>query len=83
VIDELGHGRRRLGQAPDDPEPVHVGKRPMERAQLAQVVGLVDDGGKGPADPGWRRGQGEAPGWVVARPPTADLASTGVYIKAR
>jgi hypothetical protein len=62
VIDQLRHGRRRLRQAPDDPEPVDVGERPVERAQVAQVVRLVDDGGKGPADPGWRRGQGEAPG---------------------
>jgi len=30
----------------------------MERAQLAQLIGLVDDGCEGPADPGWRWRQG-------------------------
>jgi hypothetical protein len=61
VVDQLGHRGGGLGQAPDDPEPIHVRERPVERAQLAQVVRLVDDRGKSPADPGWRRGQEKAP----------------------
>ena len=52
VLDELGHGRRAVRQPLDDPQPVDVGQRPVEEADLAQLVGLVDDGRDGRADPG-------------------------------
>jgi len=43
VIDQLGDRGGRLGEAADDPEPIHVGERPVERSQLAKVIRLVDD----------------------------------------
>ncbi len=79
VIDQLGHRRRRLGQAPDDPEPVHVGERPVECAELAQVVGLVDDRGQGSADPGRRRGQDELPAGSRRVRDRADRLNTRLY----
>jgi hypothetical protein len=52
VIDQLGDGGWRFRQAPNDAEPVDVGERAVERAQLAKLIGLVDDRGECPADPG-------------------------------
>ena len=62
MLDELrdrgGTGR----QAPDDPQPVDIGQGTVEQSDLAQLVGLVDDGRDGRADAGRRWAQGEAPG---------------------
>ena len=58
MIDELGHRRRARGQALDDAQAVDVGERLVEAAQLAQVIGLIDDRGDRRADVGGRRGQG-------------------------
>ncbi len=55
VGDELGDRRLTVGEAPDDAQPVHVGERLVERAKIAQVLGLQDDRGDGRADPGWGR----------------------------
>ena len=52
VIDELGDRRRAPGQPLDDPQPVDVGEGLVEQAQLAQVVGLIDDRGDRRADAG-------------------------------
>jgi hypothetical protein len=43
VLDQVGHGRRTLGQPLDDAQPVDVSERLVEAPQVAQVVGLVDD----------------------------------------
>jgi hypothetical protein len=52
VLDELrdrgGTGR----QALDDPQPVDIGQGTVEQSDLAQLVGLVDDGRDGRADAG-------------------------------
>ena len=77
--DQLGNGRLALGEAPDDAQAVHVGHDLVERAQLAQVLGLGDGGGDGAADSGGRRGQGGGSG-LGAR---VVVASTTVYINRR
>ena len=46
------------GQALDDAQAVDVGEGLVEVAQLAQVIGLVDDRGDRRADAGGRGGQG-------------------------
>jgi hypothetical protein len=46
-IDKLAHCGGTLGQAPYDAKAVYVGKGLVKDAQLAQIVGLVDDGGDG------------------------------------
>ena len=71
VIDELRYRRRARGQALDDAQAVDVGEGLVEAAQLAQFVGLVDDGGDRRADAGGRGGQDSAP------------LSIGLYIKRR
>ena len=55
--DELGD--RCLGQCEgaDDPEPVDVGKRFVDEAQLAQLLGLEDGVGDRAANAGGRRAQ--------------------------
>jgi hypothetical protein len=58
VVDELGNGRRALGQSLDDAQAVDVRQGLVEAAQLAQIVGLVDDRGDRRADVGGRGGQG-------------------------
>jgi hypothetical protein len=58
VVDELGDGGRAIRKALDDAQPIDVGEGLVEAAQLAQVVGLVDDGGDRRADAGGRGGQG-------------------------
>ena len=65
-------GRLALGQPADDAQAVHVGHDLVERAQLAQVVGLGDGRGDGAADSGGGGGQGVDSGWgwcVVAHQP--------------
>jgi hypothetical protein len=52
VLDELGDARGAGRQTLDDPEPVYVGQRLVEQADLAELVGLVDDRRDGGADPG-------------------------------
>jgi hypothetical protein len=54
VIDELRHCSRAVRQALDDAQPVDVGEGLVEAAQLAQVVGLVDDRGDRGPDAGGR-----------------------------
>jgi hypothetical protein len=50
VVDQLGHGRRRIRESLDDPQPVHVGKCLVEEADLAELVRLIDDRGDRRAD---------------------------------
>jgi hypothetical protein len=47
MIDQLGHRCRTVGQALNDPQPVHVGEGLVKQPNLAQVIGLVDDGRNG------------------------------------
>jgi hypothetical protein len=58
VLDEIPHRRRAAGKALDDAQPIDVGERLVEQAQLAQVIGLVDDGGERGANAGGRGRQG-------------------------
>ena len=60
-----------------DAEPVHVGEGLVDEPQLAQLVGLVDDGRDRAADAGRGGGHGE----VGLRSGT--VASTTVYINGR
>jgi hypothetical protein len=81
MVDQLTDARRPVGQAAHDPQPVHVGERLVEDADLAEVVGLVDDRGDCAADPGWR-GQGGLRSAGRPRGP-GRRAATRVYIKRR
>ena len=47
VLDELAHACGTVGQAADDAEAVHVGKRLVDRPELTELGGGVGDGGKG------------------------------------
>ena len=60
--DELGDARLAVGEAADDPQPVHVGEGLVDEAQLAQVVGLDDGGRDRRADAGGRGDQGTISG---------------------
>ena len=64
-----------VGEAPDDAQPVHVGEGLVERAQVAQVVGLEDDRRDGRADAG-----GGRHGWVGTPGGGWGVASTTVDI---
>ena len=76
--DELGDRRFAVGQTSDDPQSVDVGHDLVERAQLAQVLGLGDGGGDGAADSGGRGGQGRGSDRGLVA-----VASTAVYINLR
>ena len=52
VLDEVGDGRRAVGEALNDPQPIDVCQRLVKPAQVAQVVRLVDDGRQGRAETG-------------------------------
>jgi hypothetical protein len=52
VLDEIPDGGRAASEAPDDAQTVDVGERLVEQAQLAKVIGLVDDGRQRRTDPG-------------------------------
>ena len=58
VLDEVADGRGAARQAADDAEAIDVGQRLVERAQAAEVLGLLDERGDRAADPGRGRGQG-------------------------
>ena len=75
TLDEVGHARLALRQALDDPQPVHVGQGLVDEPELAQLLGLIDDGREGRPDPGAGRAQ-------VGDPETA-VGSTAVYINRR
>src|SRR6185503_16253708 len=90
ALDELGDGRLTLGEALDDPQPVHVGEGLVDEADRAQLVGLVDDGRDGRADVRWGWGQEAAlrvrrRRRIRARPTTLLRAegSTTIYINMR
>ena len=68
VLDQVPDRRVARREAADDPEPVDVGERLVDDAQLTQVIGLVDDRGERRANPG--------AGGAQARV----LASTRIYI---
>ena len=68
VVHELRHAGLAPGEPLHDAQAVHVGERLVDDAQLAEVIGLVDDRGERRPDPG----AGGAQGYV--------LASTAVYI---
>jgi hypothetical protein len=74
--DELGDGRFAVGQAAHDPEPVDVGERLVDEAQLAKLVRLEDGVGDRAADvsAGWAQGD-------LRR--RLSVASTTVYINRR
>ena len=40
--DELGDGRFRDGENPEDPQPVDIGEGLVDQPKLAEVVGLED-----------------------------------------
>lgn len=85
MVDELGHGGRRLGQPADDSEPVDVRQGLVEDPELAQLLRLVDDGGDRAANPGWRGAQSSlrsdsAMQWETGR---ARITAMTVYIKQR
>ena len=67
-------------QAAEDPQAVHVGEGLVDEPELAQVLGLVDDGRDRAADAGGRGGHGvcraSAEGGV-------GVGSTTVYINGR
>jgi hypothetical protein len=67
VLDQLGYRRLGAREPLDDPEPVDVGQRLVDEAQLAQLVGLVDDRRQRRADSGGGGGQGQAPGERASR----------------
>lgn len=71
--DELGDGRLGGREAADDPEPVDVGKRLVDEAQLAQLVGLEDGVRERAADAGGRGTQDRLRAAVT-------VGSTAVYI---
>jgi hypothetical protein len=62
VLDEIRDRCVAAGEASDEAEAVHVGERPMDDSQLAEILGLVDDRRQGRADSGGRGGQGGSPG---------------------
>ena len=81
VLDELGHRGRAGRQALDDPQPVDVGEGLVEEAELAQLVGLVDDRRDGRADPGGRGTQGRLPGGRRARRLNGDLYKSQLMLR--
>jgi hypothetical protein len=76
LLDEIGHGGASPGQAPDDPQPVHVGEGLVDDPQLTEILGLVDDRGDGRANAGARGRQEASPVDVLVRAVT----STAIYI---
>jgi hypothetical protein len=46
-VDQLAHRGGALGQPSDDAKAVYVGECLVKDAQLAQIVGLIDDRGDG------------------------------------
>jgi len=50
VVDQLGDRGRGIREALDDPQPVDVGQRLVEQADLAKVIRLIDDRGDRRAD---------------------------------
>ena len=79
-VDQVADGGRSLAQPPHDAQAVHVRQRLVEDAQLAQVVGLIDDRGDGAPDVRW----GRQNGWprvsravVPGEPPVAVRAPQG------
>ena len=78
MVDQLGHGGLALGEAADDPEPVHVGQRLVDEADRAQVVRLVDDRRDGRADAGGGGAQGKGSG--CGRRDDPGVGSMAVYI---
>ena len=74
--DELRDGRLRAGEDADDPEPVDVGERLVDEAQLAQLVGLEDGVGDRAANVRAGGTQGRGPRRFA-------VASTAVYINRR
>jgi hypothetical protein len=81
MLDQLGDRRRAGGQALDDPEPVDIGQRSVEQSDLAQLVGLVDDGRDGRADPDRRGAQGRLPGGRRARWLNTDLYKSRLMLR--
>ena len=69
-LDQLGDGRRALGEDAADPQPVHVRERLVEPPQLAQVVGLDHDLRDRAADAGGGGGHGEAGPRMHGMPPS-------------
>jgi hypothetical protein len=59
-VDQLAYGGRSLGQPSNDTKAVHVGECLVKDAQLAKIVGLIDDRGDGASEVRWR-GQIERP----------------------
>jgi MFS family permease len=58
LIDELRDTGVAMREALHDSEAIHVGKRLVDQAQRAQLIGWIDDGGDGGPDVGGRGGQG-------------------------
>ena len=81
MIDELGDRGFALGEATDDPEPVHVGEGPVDEADRPEIIRLVDDGGDRGADAGARGAQGMLRS-AGGGDPTA-IGSIWVYINMR
>src|ERR1019366_3393480 len=65
VLDQLGHRGRPVGQALDDPKPVHVGQGLVKEADLAELVRLIDHRGDRRADSSGGWAQGGTPGAVA------------------
>src|SRR5262245_26793406 len=78
-LDQLRHGRLALGEALDDPQPVHVGEGLVDDAQGAELLGLVHDGrdGRSEVRGGW--GQWDAPDAVRGRPRGGRRINGGLY----
>lgn len=75
MLDQLGDAGGPGRQALHDPQPIDVGEGPVEQADLTQLVGLVDDGRNGRADPNGGRAQDRGSGNGVERD-----GSTLIYI---
>ena len=73
-LDQIGDRSVAVREAFDDAEPIDVRERLVDDAQLAQLVGLVDNGSNGRANTGGGGGQEE--GLREGR----RVASTTVYI---
>jgi hypothetical protein len=73
-LDQIGDGGVAVREAFDDAEPIDVGQRLMNDAQLPQLIGLVDNGSNGRANTGGGGGQEEG------LPEGRRVASTTIYI---